>query len=66
MARKICAWCKKDMGEMSCESDSHGICGNCRETYFGSEATTRIVGDQLEILNSEVRGYARIDFKKVR
>jgi len=66
MARKICAWCKKEIGEMSGDSDSHGICNNCLVTYFGSVATVRIVGEQLEILNSEARGYARIDTKETR
>ena len=27
--RRICAYCKKDMGKSSTEQDSHGICKNC-------------------------------------
>lgn len=66
MAKRICAWCKKDIGEISGNSDSHGICGKCLETYFGSNAKVRIIGEQIEILNSEARGYARVDSKKPR
>jgi len=40
--RKVCAWCKKDMGHLDNEpGDSHGICPDCKEkqekemeTYF--------------------------------
>lgn len=27
--RRICAWCKKDMGEFSGSGDTHGICQDC-------------------------------------
>jgi len=27
--RKICAWCKKDMGYFDGQGDSHGICPEC-------------------------------------
>ncbi len=28
-SRRICAWCKKDMGPSATERDSHGICESC-------------------------------------
>ena len=27
--RRICAWCKKDMGEYAGNGDTHGICPDC-------------------------------------
>lgn len=29
--RKICAWCKKDLGSAGMDNDSHGICFVCSE-----------------------------------
>lgn len=35
--RKICAWCKKDLGDLpGVEGDSHGICPDCKEKHFGN------------------------------
>jgi len=30
-SRRVCGWCKKDMGESGTEKDSHGICDECFE-----------------------------------
>jgi len=30
-ARRICAWCKKDMGHFGGSDDTHGICPECKE-----------------------------------
>ncbi len=27
--RRICAWCKKDLGPAESEGDTHGICEEC-------------------------------------
>jgi len=35
-ARKICAWCKKDMGHFEGSGDSHGICPECKEKTLGN------------------------------
>jgi len=37
--KRICAWCKKEMGEKEVPDDSkyeatHGICPDCREREF--------------------------------
>lgn len=32
--RRICSWCKKDMGPVETEMDSHTICEECRAKYF--------------------------------
>ena len=28
--RRICAWCKKDLGLAETEGDTHGLCGECK------------------------------------
>jgi hypothetical protein len=66
MAKKICAWCKKDIEETSGDSDSHGICDNCLEAYFGPKVETITTGEQLEIFNGEARGHTRVDPKKAK
>ena len=35
--RRICAWCKKDMGPAGTEMDSHGMCKDC-EIEFRKES----------------------------
>lgn len=30
-ARRICSWCKKDLGQFTGDKDSHGICPECKE-----------------------------------
>lgn len=30
-ARRICAWCKKDLGHFEGDVDTHGICPECKE-----------------------------------
>ena len=29
--RRICAWCKKDMGHFEGSGDTHGICPKCKD-----------------------------------
>lgn len=29
--RKICSWCKKDLGFVDVDGESHGICPSCKE-----------------------------------
>ncbi len=33
--RKVCAWCKADMGPApdTCTNDSHGMCASCAATF---------------------------------
>lgn len=31
--KRICAWCKKDMGAASTEEDTHGICPDCEKKF---------------------------------
>ena len=36
-AKVVCAWCKKEMGEVEWPREgevTHGICPNCREKFF--------------------------------
>ena len=32
--RRVCAWCKKDMGPADTEQDTHGICEDCATKFF--------------------------------
>ena len=37
----VCAWCDRDLGEKDGKGEtgtSHGICKECKETYFSPEA----------------------------
>lgn len=34
-ARRICAWCNKDLGVTAASGDSHGICPTCLEKQMG-------------------------------
>jgi hypothetical protein len=36
MAKRICAWCQKDLGEVETASgqDSHGICPKCEKAVY--------------------------------
>lgn len=33
-ARRICSWCKLDMGPAQTTQDTHGICGKCQENLL--------------------------------
>lgn len=43
--KRICAWCQKDMGDLGSEfkaqGDSHAICPDCKEKFFGSPEKIR-------------------------
>jgi len=33
-ARKICAWCGRDLGPSPTREDSHGICPGCERKFW--------------------------------
>lgn len=43
MARRVCAWCDKDMGPApeAFGQDTHGICLGCEALYFPEKSSTR-------------------------
>ena len=33
-SRKVCAWCKKDLGPSPTRENSHGICPKCAKEFL--------------------------------
>jgi len=64
--KRICAWCKKDLGQSSTfngiENDpvTHGICGDCTRTILSSEAKSLrafldLISEPVFLMNHEGR-----------
>lgn len=45
----ICAWCKTVLGEVEGEGETHGMCPDCREKYFGKNVKARIQNKEFEL-----------------
>ncbi len=37
--RRICAWCKKDLGPAETEEDTHGMCEECLAKFLKENET---------------------------
>ncbi len=44
-ARRICAWCKKDMGHFDGVGDTHGICPECKEKMMADFKKQKLASD---------------------
>jgi len=45
-SRKVCAWCKRDMGPSPTRENSHGICKECEREFLAETQDYREEGLQ--------------------
>ena len=59
MAKRICAWCNKVLGEAEGEYDTHGICDDCKEevldgNYRRTEVSLPTMQKRLEMGDTRI------------
>lgn len=57
-ARQICAWCKKDIGEIPGDKDSHGMCSSCAKKLADEEGISLTEGRKVCSICKNVVGDA--------
>jgi hypothetical protein len=66
--RRICAWCKKDLGPANLVEDTHSICVACTKDLVSdaAEAVETIDADELERHAQEMReqGFSQADIRE--
>ncbi|MBI4085960.1 MAG: hypothetical protein HY433_01805 [Candidatus Liptonbacteria bacterium] len=49
--RRICAWCKKDLGPAETEEDTHGMCDECKTKAFAQLAELKAEKEEAPAKN---------------